>query len=115
MHITRFGRRAVRLRASDWLVRCGGCAPRRPALVSRRVHRDDRVRAVIEGALQRDRRATKRRLIRVAIRVAIFTVLLSALYALAPLGERVSNFIVGELVVFLVLFLLLVAWEIREI
>jgi hypothetical protein len=72
-------------------------------------------RTVSEGPPEHDRRATRRHLIHVALRVGVFTVLLSALYVLAPLDDRMNAFIVVELALSLLVFILLVAWEIREI
>lgn len=50
-----------------------------------------------------------------ALRVGVFTSALGALYVLAPLNERVDVFIVVELAVLLLVFLAIVAWELREI
>jgi voltage-gated potassium channel len=70
---------------------------------------------VTGAARETNRRATRRHLLRVAARVAIFTAALTALYVLAPLGRRPKGFIALELALSLIAFVAIVAWEIREI
>ncbi|MDQ1631445.1 MAG: hypothetical protein QOC80_1417 [Frankiaceae bacterium] len=62
-----------------------------------------------------NQRATRRHLLRVAVRVAAFTLALSVLYGLAPLGDRRHDFIAVQLALSLAAFVLIIVWEIREI
>src|SRR4051794_13647098 len=71
--------------------------------------------AVSAGAPQRDRTEVRRHLRHAVVRIGTYTVVLFALYALAPLGQRRDGWILVELVLALVALALVLVWQIRAI